>query len=357
MNNDNKQEANPNASLHYIYPSRAQQKTVNFDDVARILWARKKIIFITALIVAMVGFLFALTRSATYSFSTTVQIGTVSSGGKNELIESTDTALNKILSAYIPFVLAHFYEKQPEDGGRYKLNVSVPKKSDILIVDANGSINQEKIYKELIDNVVKKLISDHSRIINLKIKNFQVTIAHAENVFASSKDNATLIAANIARLEKTAELLRSQIAEKKRILADAVKNRDHVNSNSATGAMSVLLIDSEIQRYQQLIDTLERNLLIDLNQQRNELEKSASDNLRDQRDLQNNIDQFKNELANMSNTKAIVPVMRSSDPVGISKKMILLITVVLAGLAGVFAALVAEFLHNIILNQKDVSVK
>ncbi|SJM94934.1 hypothetical protein CRENPOLYSF2_4410003 [Crenothrix polyspora] len=348
MNNDNKQGANPNVPPQYFYPSMLQQQnTTNLIDLYRVVLKQKKIILIILLIFTMLGVVLALVKPAMYSFSTTVQIGTISTEGKTELIESSQTALNKIISAYIPFILAQYYEKNPSDRGGYTINVTVPKNSDILNIEARGSTNQETVYKELIGNVVKKLIGDHSNITILKIKNFEVSIAHAENVLASTKDNAKLIAANTERLDKTSELLSTQLKEKKELLAHALKNRSNVNSNNATGAMSVLLIDSEIQRYQQMIDQVEKYLLIDLNQQRNELEKALSDNLRAQNDEQNLIDQLKNALVNISNTKAVVPVMTSIEPVGTSKIIILLITVLIGLTIGIFTALIYDFFSDI----------
>jgi hypothetical protein len=353
MNNDNKQGANPNVPPQYFYPSMLQQQnTLKLIDLYRVVLKQKKIILIILLVFTVLGVVLALVKPAMYSFSTTVQIGTVSNEGKTELIESSQTALNKIISAYIPFSLAQYYEKNPSDRGRYTINVTVPKNSDILNIEARGSINQEAVYKELIGNIVKKLIEDHSRIANLKIKNFEVSIAHAENVLASSKDNAKLITANTQRLDKTAELLSTQLKEKKELLAHSLKNRNNVNSNNATGAMSVLLIDSEIQRYQQMIDQVEKYLLIDLNQQRNELEKALSDNLRAQNDEQNNVDQLKNALANISNTKAVVPVMTSTDSVGLSKSAIMLSVILLGIVFGVAAAFLYEFFQNEVLSKK-----
>jgi uncharacterized protein involved in exopolysaccharide biosynthesis len=346
MNNDNKQSMNAIPPQHF-YPSMYQQRnTINFGELWRILAKQKKIIAITLLASLVLGVALALTKPLIYSFSTIVQIGTVAQEGKSELIESTDTALNKTISAYIPFVLTEFYDKNSADRGQYMMSVSVPKKSDLLIVEAKGAVSQESVYKELIDSVVKKLIDDHSRIANLKIKNYEVSIAHAENVLASGKDMAKLISANTERVEKTAELLRTQLAEKKQMLANTLKNRSHVSSSSATGAMSILLIDSEIQRYQQMIDQLEKHLLIDLNQQRNELEKALSDNLREQNDEQNTIDQLKNALANISNTKAVVPVMTSTEPVGMSKFTLVLIITLLGGLLGITLAFLYDFFQQ-----------
>ncbi|WP_394752038.1 Wzz/FepE/Etk N-terminal domain-containing protein [Crenothrix sp.] len=359
MNNDNKQGANPSVPPQYFYPSLAQQQnTIKLIDLYRIVLKHHKIILTILLIFTIAGVVSALLKPVIYSFSTTVQIGTLSTAdnqGKSELIESSQTALNKIISAYIPFVLAQHYEKNPSDRGRYTINVVVPKNSEILNIEARGAINRETAYKQLINDVVKKLIDDHSRITILKIKNFEVGIAHAENVLASTKDNAKLIAANTERLNKTSELLSTQLKEKKELLAHTLKNRDNVNINNPTGAMSVLLIDSEIQRYQQMIDQVEKYLLIDLNQQRNELEKALSDNLRAQNDEQNSIDQLKNALVNISNTKAVVPVMTSTDSVGLSKTAIMLSFVLLGVAIALAAAFTYEFFQSEMLNKKNGS--
>lgn len=357
MNNDHKYSANPSAPPQYFYPPVAQpQNTINMFDVWRILWKQKKIIYITLLLFTLMGLVLALSKPVVYSFSTTVQIGTVTNDGKNELIESTETALSKIISAYIPYVLAQYYGKNPADRGRYKIDVTVPKKSDILVLEARGGVNQEIVYKELMNNVVAKLIEDHSRALNVKIKNYEASIKHAENTLASSKDHAKWIASSTVRLDKTEILLSAQMKEKKEFLADTLKTRSAARKKSATDAMGMMVIDSEIARYQQSVDNLEKYLFIDLNQQRNAIEISLSDNLLKQDDQQNAIAKLKNELANISNTKSVVPVMASLDPVGLGKSIIVVIFIFLGIVLGIFTALVYEFYQKEMTNRKVSSV-
>ena len=346
---------NSNQGQHVIHAgiplqtTQAPQNVINLMEIWWLIKRQKKIAIGVLFLSMLLGFTYAMLKPKTYSFSTTVQVGTVGFEGKTSLIESPDTALNKVLLAYIPFILSDFYREKPEVRGAYSINVNVPKKSDLLVIDAKGSLEQEPIYRDLIDRVVKKLVDDHSRITSLKIKTAEVSLAHAQNVLEGSKDAAKLISANLQRLDKTSELLHNQLNEKKSLLAEMTKNRKSVNSSGTTGAMSVLLIDSEIQRYQMLIDNLEKSLFIDLNQQRNELEKALSDNLRDQSDQQNNVDQLKNELANISNTKAVVPVMTSIAPVGMSKGLVMTIS----GILGILLSLLVATLYDVYQRQNQ----
>jgi uncharacterized protein involved in exopolysaccharide biosynthesis len=353
MSNDKNQGGNPNVLQQQFYPSMVQQQdALKLVNVWRILCRQKKISLITLLIFVVLGLAFAFLKSEKYAFSTVVQMGTFTNGEKSEHIETADMVLSKIKMAYIPLVLSEYYNKTPDSRERYFINVSVPKKSEIVVIQMEEQLNQADRSKELITNVVTKLINDHSVIVNIKIKNLEVSIAHAENVLSSTKDSTKLIEANIARLEKTSALLTTQLSEKKQMLEKVLQNRDSVKTSSATGAMSVLLIDSEIQRYQLMVDDLEKRLLIDLHQQRNELEKALADSLRNQNDSQNNIDQLKSQLANTANTRAIVPVLTSSDPVGLGKAAIIIIAILLGGVLGVLATLVYEFLQNTLLSKK-----
>ncbi|MGZ8189886.1 MAG: Wzz/FepE/Etk N-terminal domain-containing protein [Methylococcaceae bacterium] len=331
-----------------------EEDEISLVDIWLILIKQKKIIFRVLLAFVVLGSLYALLKPEIYTFSTTVQVGTLISGDKEAAIESADNALTKIKSAYIPFILSQHYDQHPENKDQYKIEASVPKGSEMIVIESKGRESEEPVFKQLIKTIVEKLITDHAGIIDVKIRNMEVSIARAENVLAGSKDSAKLITANVQRLKQTDELLRRQLGEKKVFLANLVKNRSNIQNNSASGAMNILLIDSEIQRYQKLIDDLEKHLIIDLSQQQAELEKAGADNLREQSDQQNNIDQLKNQLANISYTKAIIPVMKSIEPIGIGKAAIIVIATVLGFFAGIFAAFFMVFVDKV-KKEADVS--
>lgn len=324
-----------------------QEDEISLADLWRVLVKRKKIVFGLMLAFVVLGGAYAVLKTETYTFSTTIEIGTVINGDKENIIETAENALNKIKTAYIPFVLNQFYEKNPDNEEQYKIEASVPKGSDVLVIHSEGNSIEGPVYKELMDEVVQKLIVDHARIINLKKRNLERQIAIAENSLSSSKDSAKLLAAKTQRLNQMAELMRKQLNEKKILMENALKNRNNATSKNAAGAMTILLIDSEIQKYQQSIDQLENNLIIDISQQRDELEKEIADNLREQNDKQNNIELLKNQLSNISDTKAIVPVMKSIEPVGLSKKIIMILALVLGLFLGILGAFFYEFLDKI----------
>ena len=356
MNNDKRQDATQAPLPHYIYPAMYQQQEdeISLVDLWLTLVKQKKIIFRVLLAFVVLGGLYAVFKPEKYIFSTTVQIGTLISGDKEAAIESADNALTKIKSAYIPFILSQYYDKHPENKDQYKIEASVPKGSEMIVIESKGRASEEPVFKQLIEAIVEKLISDHAAIIDVKKRNMEVSIARAENVLAGSKDSATLITANVQRLKQTDELLHKQLDEKKALLVNLVKNRSAIKKNSASGAMNILLADSEIQRNQQLIDELEKHLFIELSQQQAELEKARADNLREQSDQQNTIDQLKNQLANISYTKAIIPVMKSFEPVGIGKAAIMIIVLMLGLFAGIFAAFLSMFIGKV-KEKADVS--
>jgi energy-converting hydrogenase Eha subunit A len=329
MSSEKKLEGLPIYMLpqHELY-SRSQDDEIDLVDVWRTLVKRKKIIAYSVIASLALGIVFALTKPEKFSFSTVVIIGmqTIEKNGEvigRTPIEPIDDALNKVKSAYIPLILAQHRLKDKGKLGKREINANSPKGSNVIILDMVCKPNDEKVCKSLIEGVSQKLIDDDTVIAEVSRKGLQVKIAAAENA-----------------------LLANQLKEKKSLLDRSLKNRASIKSSNAANAMSVLLIDNELQKNQTLVDDLEKRLLIDLNQERDDLEKAQKDNIRLQKEQEFTVDQLKNLMLGVSNTKAIVPVLRSDEPVGIKTSVIALLAIMLGFFVGLLAVLFAGLMDK-----------
>jgi hypothetical protein len=341
------------ANLFYLsdrYPPQHQQEDeINLIDIFQILVRQKQIIFRVALACLLLSSAFSLLRQTRHDVSAVVQIGSLHNDAKGMPIpiEMTQDVLEKIKAAYIPFVLAQSIQKNTDNATGHEIVASVPKNANIISLKTSCKPTDEQVCKSLVDEVVEKIKADHSLITGVTTKNLQVKLASAENALKSSRDEVKYIASKRQRLSQSSELLSSQLKEKKTMLVSTLKNRGKIKSGNAVGAMLALQVDNEIKKNQELIDGLEQRLSIGINQDLDELDIAEKNNGRLQNEQENAIGQIKNQLLSVNKTKAIVPVLMSDKPVGISSLLIVLISTLLGVFFGVIAAFFYEFLGKV----------
>jgi LPS O-antigen subunit length determinant protein (WzzB/FepE family) len=111
--------------------------------------------------------------------------------------------------------------------------------------------------------------------------------------------------------------------------------------------MTLLMLDSEIRNYRELLAEIDERLHIETADTQDAIKKELADNQRAQRAQQDNIAKLEIQLANLRETSALQPPMRSLKPVGPGKTLIILLSLVLGLMLGVFAAFFAEFLSKV----------
>lgn len=324
------------------------QDEINLYDIYLVLAKRRQNILAAILICLALSSVYMLAKQPRYTVSSVIQIGSLDKDdkGNSVLIEMSHNVMEKVKSAYVPYVLSEFRKKNPGKNVFYEIDASIPKDSNIISLKINCKKEDESMCKGLINGVVEKIIADHSVVAGLSRKNLEVKLASAGNGLKSSREEVKFIEAKKERLQQTSVLLTNQLKEKKVLLESALKNRSKITSNNAMGAMLTLQLDNEIKRNQELIDTLEHRLTIGLNQEHDDLEKAEKANARLQNDQENMIGQIQNQLLSINNTKAVVPTLMSDNPSGSSATLIFGLVLLAGLLIGVVFAFFSEFLEK-----------
>lgn len=300
MNNENKQDMNPVSAPQYVYPPMAypQGDEINLLDIWRILAKRKKMVIVISLLITLAGSAYAILKPEIYAYTTAIQIGSVFANGKEEPVDEVKNAESKIKEVYIASVLSDFYRENPGQAKNIKINASVPKDSEILIISGKCSEIQAPIYQELINKVSAKLVKNH----NEKIK-----------------ESRSQLSEQIANAKKRLELLENNEKElNKRIESfDKTFKAAPIDNSSVT----VLVITTLSNQKRQIsIDKLS---------------------------LQSEITEKESELSLIQDSKLLYPVTKSIEPVSFDKK-IMVIAFALAGfILGVFVALAWDFFEKV----------
>jgi uncharacterized protein involved in exopolysaccharide biosynthesis len=168
MKNNNLQEGKP-VYIHEPYYSTDDE--ISLIDLTMVLVRRKRMIAITTTFIIALGVIAALLTPKSYTFSTTIDIGSQIIGGTIKPFESPQTLLAKIQHVFIPQTLNEQRQTNSEDIKNFKIKASIPKNSVIIILKINGTENESDLITGLLQNVTQQAIQDHQRIYNAAKQN------------------------------------------------------------------------------------------------------------------------------------------------------------------------------------------
>lgn len=318
-------------------------------DIWLVLIRRKRILMLMFAAGIALGGLVSWLMPSKYSYTASIEIGTMVGEPGVVLIEQPGAVLAKVEDGYIPLAMSQYARNHPETGKVFEISVRVPKKSHIIVLEAKGPRADMEIYTGLEQSVVEMLTSDHERITYLQRMDLNLKIEEHQREMESLRDDHKLLLAESKRLNDMANLLQKQIENTRSLIEDSESNRRRAleQLSDATSGMTLMMIDSEIEQHRSRLAKLEERLLIDLEDQRDMQSKSIADNVRAQAKQTSAINRIQAQLANLRETRPLVMPMQSLKPIGPGK--IAIVTFFAAGglVLGVLGALFREFLAKV----------
>ncbi|MDT8384414.1 MAG: Wzz/FepE/Etk N-terminal domain-containing protein [Gammaproteobacteria bacterium] len=434
-----------------------EEDSINLVDLWLELAKHRAIIFGAIILALAAGLLVAFLLPQKYTYSTSIEIGsTLETSGSGEvvrLIDQPESVLAKIKESYIPLVQQEFHAAHPTDDSLYKIEARAPKNSLLIVLEAKGKADNRAIYLEHLQSVTDKLLEDHQRVMNIyrgrlhsqlalaqieldeiadpstlatkqkdletqlntaRIKQAELSdprmltvprqeleniLAKEQKRFIDLQDQAVLIKARYQRQDDTDALLKQQISDLEAQIKSAFAQRQQAigNMQNEAAAMTMLLIDNEIQQNRTRLATLQERLHIGQQNLRQELEEQIASNLREQgvqdkiiaktrselsrlaignqraqqrqapeianleeqlkkltadnrraiERQQQAISTLETQLQNIQPTRAITPPIQSLQPTGPGKSIIIILALIVGGLLGIFAAFFASFLNKV----------
>ena len=234
---------------------------ISLVDLAMILVRRKRIIVVITTFVILLSVITAFLMPKSYTFATSIEIGSQIIDGTIKPFESPETLLAKMQHVFIPQTLNEQRQTNPENKERYKVKASIPKSSVIIILKIKGTEDKADLLKNLLQSISQKATLDHGRIYDAIRKNIT------------------------SRLKQT---------------------------------------------------TTELQML-----------KKSNDNEAEVATQQNRIEVYSSQLANLRNTREILPPMKSLEPTGTSRKLIVIIAAFAGVFLGIFSTFFAEFIAKV----------
>ncbi len=329
--------------------SRSRDDDINLIELLHVV-VHKRIILAVFLGFLIVGVAFALLMPKQYLYTMTIEIGTIMEDGKSMLIDQPGTLLAKINVAYIPYVIEQFAGEKGDD---YKITARIPQESEVIVLESKAPEKEEVFLFKLQTQVVEYVKQNHQRVFDVMKKEMNVELDKSRNKRNALQDRHKVLAADSKRLDQTAKFLGDQIKNLKAQVADAISYRKMARSQTGdeAQAMTLMMIDNEIQQSNQRLAALEERLHIDLPREKDFLNNTISDNSREQQEQAAEIAKIRAAVNNMRETRMLIAPMRSAESVGVGRTTI----VVVSAIMGLFAGIIAAFILVIFSNVRNES--
>jgi len=326
-----------------------QQKDdeISLIDLFRVLIKRRRTVYTVFTLIVLMGAFAAFSMKKQYQYSATIEIGS----GKTGLIELPSTVLAKIQNAYNLIAQTDYHKTHPKDRQTYNINARIPKDSTVIVLDAKGSLGKENTYVQIMNDIIKRVVTDHNQLLDILRKEYQLVIEKKQNAIASLERQFSVLQDQEKRLEDNKRLIAKQIEQTQKAIKDDRLNRAKASQRvkDEARAMTLLMIDNSMQQDQNRLDQLEEKLTISLADQKDNIETSKDNAQRKISEVKMELAKEQFELKNLRATRALVSPLRSITSVSLGKIKILMLIMVV----GALVALIAAFLHEFISKARD----
>lgn len=425
---------------------------IDLVDLWLIIYRRKWLLLAVVALFLLSGLVYSVIKPVIYTYSASLQVGALANLENNDhrfsAIEDPEFVVSRLNESIIPFTL-HNYQSEYPEMKLPDIKARIPKKSGLVVIETKGPENNAVVYIELINRVAERVVVEHRPLMTLMQSIYLSEMKQAEIRQAELEDPSTLASqikaievdlvaarlkleelndaklikvarqqleterqlhinklsmldddlnqkkAEIARLDQVDRLLRKQVSELNASIETSLANRSASVSGvgDEASAMTLLLLDNQIQTNRDQLSRLEERLYIkqpalrdELNTQLNsirlnrEVEQKNIENVSDKLlkldiDLSNQrrqhssrieeleqkinklnldsrlalenqlsvVDNTRSRLDSLKSTRLVFEPIRSLEPSGISSKMIVALALMMGLFLGVFLVFGLEF--------------
>lgn len=376
--NKNMQMVSP-ANMNYPMTGY-RDDTIDLIDILIKLIKRKYVILWSMLFSVFCGVIMLMLLSPVYSYVTAIEIGSqMTENGTPVFFENAQTVKSKLVTAFIPQVLLTYASEHPENksSGKFKIAVSVPKGSQLIVLSAKGTQSQSEALLQIEQKIIDMLSKNHGRILSIIRSSIVKDKAEAEAELAYLKNDTIF---DVPKKKLQAELIVAEtqyqrikepdlVESKRRTLKNKLKTIQNklgllidqnkklkIDANSLkkselrmtekvkaiqlqiqlslnkreqatedvkdpTQAMTLLMIDSQIQNAQQFLIDLEQRLYVDTQDKLSELQVSIKDNRRKQEAMSAKISKVELDIQNFDKELALESAPAHADVDRISAEL------------------------------------
>lgn len=382
-----------------------EEEEVTLVQLVIALWQQKWVIVGVTVVCVIAGTGYALTKPAIFEYSTTIEIGTQLEGDDPRPIEPPENVVSKLERNYIPEAIRTYEQELLESNGgetrRLQVDARQPNGTNLVVLTSEAPEELAEYYIRLHGRVVERLAADHQRdakldrvrvenqleeaklrleeltderVLKVERQEIQNRITAEKNKLESLSDQQELLQTELENLEVQDELVEKRLKQLSDYIADARERRSRAQNEVQGGSegMALMLIDNELQRDIDRQTELEERLMVEIPEKRADLRSKLENNQREQLlqretisalealyekllidqerrlpEARARVAELETRLQNLRETRAVLPPRQSLNAVGTSSRLIIVLSLVLGGMLGLFAAMVASFVGHV----------
>lgn len=345
-------DPNSQSSTQTLITGNDSSTQVSLIDVWLLLVEYKFFFFAVFLFCIVLGVTYAYIKPITYIYSVSIEIGKKIEDGRSAPIESPDTVLAKLEEGYIPKTIYQYKESNPEDGYNYRIKTRIPRNSELVVMEAVGTVTNKAAYLKLLNDIVLTLKLDHDRITNTILNTIEISLNQVKLEIETLQERAKLFASKSERLDEAEKLLKKQLDELDQQISSSLRYRKDAVSEAVDQpqAMTVLLIDSELEKNRNRRANVEEQLYIEIKNERETLQQQLAINLKEQEVKVQEMNAFETRKLAVIKTRPLAEPTQSLLPEGPGKSSI----AILAGTLGIFLGLITVFVTAFISKARQI---
>ena len=341
----NRQDIN---SLPLAYYESSQEDEINLLDLWCVLVKRKVLLGAIMFLCVLLGLGYAMTRPQLFDFYTVIEIGSRVEGQKLVNIEQPASVLDKINSAYIPIVIAKYVEQNPVTTSVPDISATLGKGGSIINLNIKGQDDNQIIYYNLLSQITENIKNDHQRMFSVQRNELELSRNRVNNNLQQLKEQVAQLKIQKERITEKSKLLEMRIVNTKKLMVESNKSKQQAlkNTNSEGKALTFMMLENDLRQANDLLADLEEELHINLDNQRDNLDSQIAQNLREQSEQLDQLAKNQIQLDNLLETRALIQPMKSFQSVGKSKKIIVIMSIVIGLFIALFVVFFTEFLDK-----------
>lgn len=319
---------------------------ISLTDLWLVLVRRKAVFAVAMLVVLIIGFGYALFAPPKYEFTTVIAIGQRYSDGGPEQIESPSALQSEIENLYLPLAI-DTYAKQHADfkasypGGKYPIDVTVPKNGYFVLMSLKGGQRSKPDYDAIAKSVTEKILAQHHKAERVGTVAMAAAMDNFALVINQLNNRSKVLESKLVRLKKMESALETQIASTNRFLGDVTPQE--LSRKSHADTVVRFLVASEYWSAQQQLTKLEKARIVHIPGEIQRADAELSDIGKQMAAMQKQIDLLGVQAATIHGTHI---VYRPDQRDGPNREVVAVLSVVLALMLGVLAAFVAEVISK-----------
>ncbi|MGH8278802.1 MAG: Wzz/FepE/Etk N-terminal domain-containing protein [Gammaproteobacteria bacterium] len=333
---------NPGAGSPPWPPNYPASDEIDLVDLGVLLWRRRWLMLVVFLVFLALTIVGTIIKNPTYEYTTGIELGSrlVSTTGNVAPLMSAPTVAEAMRNLYIPQAIAQYLSQQhvanPASMNIPKFTVSGQPDAGAVVLNCKAKQSRAQLC-----TAVQLIAAD-----NFVSSNTQFATG-AKNQLAALQAQATVLHVQMDKLDASAALYQKQAASLEQQIGEMHKAGVQAarGANNGSAALSNLILNTEVQRASDTLNTVRQQLDVTIPQQRAQLTQQLSDNANAQQLQEQNISQG---FARMVN-----PGLRSIEPVGLKRGAVFGIGLIVSIILAILAAFIANYVESVRLRLRN----